>query len=324
MFFQWRAPRGGAELFHSALVPHAGPDSRVFREAVALGAALGRLAEADCGRVEAQVAVVWDAPSWWALQATHGPSSHIDYADEVYAAHRALWRAGFTADVVPVGAELSPYRLVVVPCLYAVSDATAAWLREHLAGGGHVVATYLSGVADECARIRLGGYPGALRELLGVRVEEFLPLDPADRVALDDGATGALWSERVHLTGATAVVSYRDGVLAGGPAITRHWPAAPASGGAAWYVSTRLDDAAYQRLLTEAARVARVRPTCPGAPDGVEVVRRRAGDASWLFLLNHADVPHAVAARGVDLLTGACIDGTVTLPAGGVAVVREL
>lgn len=65
-------------------------------------------------------------------------------------------------------------------------------------------------------------------------------------------------------------------------------------------------------------------PTCPGAPAGVEGVRRGGSDASWLFLLNHADAPHTVAARGVDLLTGACIDGTVTLPAGGVAVVREL
>ena len=37
MFFQWRAPAGGAERFHSALVPHAGADSRVFRESVRLG-----------------------------------------------------------------------------------------------------------------------------------------------------------------------------------------------------------------------------------------------------------------------------------------------
>ena len=50
MFFQWRAPRGGAELFHSALVPHAGPDSRVYREAVALGETLGRIAEVSAGR----------------------------------------------------------------------------------------------------------------------------------------------------------------------------------------------------------------------------------------------------------------------------------
>ena len=37
LFFQWRASRAGAEKFHSALVPHAGTDTRLWREVVELG-----------------------------------------------------------------------------------------------------------------------------------------------------------------------------------------------------------------------------------------------------------------------------------------------
>ncbi len=44
-FFQWRASRAGAEKFHSGLVPHAGTDTRVWREVVELGAVAGRLGE---------------------------------------------------------------------------------------------------------------------------------------------------------------------------------------------------------------------------------------------------------------------------------------
>ena len=36
LFFQWRAGRSGAEKFHSAMLPHAGTESRVFREVVDL------------------------------------------------------------------------------------------------------------------------------------------------------------------------------------------------------------------------------------------------------------------------------------------------
>ena len=36
-FFQWRQSQAGSEKFHSALVPHAGPDSARFREVCRLG-----------------------------------------------------------------------------------------------------------------------------------------------------------------------------------------------------------------------------------------------------------------------------------------------
>ncbi|MEU4366382.1 beta-galactosidase [Micromonospora chersina] len=319
MFFQWRASLGGAERFHSAVVPHAGPDSRVFREAVRLGEQLGRIGEADAGAVDAAVAIGWDAASGWALGHPGMPSARLDPYAELAAAHRALWRAGIACDVVLPGDPLDVHRLLVLPALYLASDATAAWVRAHVRAGGHLLVTWLTGVADEHARIRPGGYPGALRDLLGVRVTEFHPLAGDDRVPLTGGGTGRLWAETVQLTGAEPVAAYLGGVLDGSPAVTRHRVGAATT----WYVSTRPDEDTYRRLLTEAARLAGVGPVCPGAPPGVEAVRRRAGDRSWLFLLNHTGRPQRVAAAGTDLLTGAPVDDAVTIPAGGVAVLRE-
>ncbi|MGB2570115.1 beta-galactosidase [Micromonospora citrea] len=319
MFFQWRAPAGGAERFHSALVPHAGPDSRVFREAVRLGGILDRIAEVDPGVVEASVAIVWDAASGWALQHPGLPSASLDHHAEVSAAHRALWRAGYACDVVVPGDAVEAYRLLVLPALYLTCDATADWVRRHVRHGGHVLVTWLSGVADEHARVRLGGYPGALRDLLGLRVEEFHPLAEGEQVLLSRGGTGRVWSETVRPAGAETVTAYVGGVLDGLPAVTRHRYGA----GTAWYVSTRPDDETYRRLMVEAARAAGVGPVCPAAPPGVEAVRRRAGEASWLFLVNHTDRPQRIPADGVDLLTDTPVDGEVVVPAGGAAVVRE-
>jgi beta-galactosidase len=293
MFFQWRAPRGGAERFHSALVPHAGPDSRVYREAVELGEALGRLSEVDGGAVEASVAVAWDAASWWALQGPGLPWDGIDYLAEVRAAHRALWRVGITADFVSLGrGGPLPYQLLVLPAHYLMSDADAAAVRTYVDGGGRLVATYLSGVADEHGRVRLGGYPGALRDVLGVRVEEFRPSP--------DG-----WAEDVHLAGAVEVR----------PGVTRHRFGA----GTAWYVSRRLDYAAYGELLAEAAGI----PVRAGAAE-LELVRRRDRHGGWLFAFNHGASPRAVETEGTDLMTGRRVDGAFDVPPGGWAVVREI
>jgi len=320
MFFQWRAPRGGAELYHSAMVPHAGPDSRIFRESVALGEILARLGQADAGAVEASVAIGWDAASGWALQHPGLPSRQVSYPDEVAAAHRGLWRAGITTDFVCPSAgplDLTPYRMLVLPALYLISDEVAGVLRRWVHGGGHLVVSYLSGVADEHARVRLGGYPGALRELLGVRAEEFHPLAAGETVHLSDGRDGRRWSETVRLAGAQAVLTYAAGVLAGQPAVTRHRVGA----GVAWYVSTRMDDDGYRDLLAAAARDAGVTP--PVSADGIEAVRRVTATDRWLFLFNHSERDRSVPAMGRELISGAAVTGQVSLPAGGVAVVRE-
>jgi beta-galactosidase len=358
MFFQWRGSRGGAEMYHSAMVPHAGPDTRVFREVTELGALIGRLSDADSaadvapradadaalraddgaargadadaapradddgaraadeGRVvDADVAILWDAPSWWALQSRSMPAP-VDYLGGVRAVHRALWRAGTTTDFALPGDDLSGYRLVVVPHLYAVDGRTAANLARYVADGGTLVVTYLSGTVDEDLRVHLGGYAGAFAEVLGIRVEEFHPLAEDGVVRLTTGDTGSSWSEDLRTTTAEVVAGYAEGPLDGRPAITRN----AYGDGTAWYVSTALDDPGLDRLLTEVRAGAGI-PTAEPT-DGVEVVHRRMSGTEMLFAINHTGVDRDVPADGVDLVTGADVTGSVRLGPGGYAVVR--
>jgi beta-galactosidase len=290
----------------------------VYREVEQVGAEYGRLAELVGSTVAAEVAVVFDWESWWALSQPNHPTSDFSYPEHVFAHYRALWRAGVTVDFVPPGADLSPYRLVVVPALYGVDDATP--YEEHVAAGGHLLVTYLSGVTDTRGHVHLGGYPGAFRELLGVRTEEFHPLRADESVALDDGSSATVWTEHLHVAGAEVVASYADGPLPGVPAVTRHERGA----GAAWYVACGLVGDGLERLVRTALDQAGV-PVGPGG--GVEVVRRRgevAGSAvSWLVAVNHGDGDAELPAVGVELLSGARASGRVVVPAGGVVVLRE-
>lgn len=322
MFFQWRASAAGAEQYHAAMVPHAGPDTRVFREVCALGASLPRLAEVG-GPVRAAAAVAWHAPSGWALQHPHLPSPAPDYGAAVRRCHAALWRAGVTCDFADLAAgadALAGYRLLLVPAHYLADEAVVRSVRDYVAAGGSLVVWYFSGVADAHGRVRLGGYPGAFREVLGVRVTEFAPLPPGETVALTGGGTARVWRERVTLAGAEAVTWYADGLLAGLPAVTRH----RFGDGEAWYVSCDLDDASYEALLARVTSAAGVAPEAPAAPSGVEVVRRCGAAADWLFVLNHtghaATVP--VPGGGTELWHGAAVTDAVTVPAGEAAVVR--
>jgi len=323
MFFQWRQAAAGAEKFHSAMLPNAGLDTDVWRSTVALGEALRALAPVKGSRVLADVALVVDYPSWWATELDSHPSEDVRYPDQVLAWYRQLWRRGVTVDVVPAGADLNGYRLVVVPTLYSVTDADAARVSDAARAGATVLVTYFSGIVDEHDHLWPGAFPGAFRELLGVRTEELYALQAGERLTLDDGTGADVWSEKIHLAGADVVRSFTDGALAGWPAVTRH----DVRPGAAWYAATRLDDDAASLLTDALLDEAGVRPAVDRLPAGVEVVRRHAGpgasDATFLFVLNHTAADVVIPGRGVDLLTGREHDGEVRVPAHGVAVVQE-
>jgi beta-galactosidase len=319
-FFQWRASRAGAEKFHSGLVPHAGTSSRLWREVVELGATLRAIGEVAGSTVRGDVAMVVDWDARWAAELDSHPTADLAYLDRHHALYRALWDAGVTVDMVRPEGDLGNYRLVLVPTLYLTTDAAAENLRRYVDGGGTVLVTYWSGIVDEHDHVRLGGYPGAFRDLLGVRTEEFAPLREGDTVRLSggvlDSTTADVWTEHLHAEGAEVESRYDDGPLAGVPALTRR----RVGQGTAWYLATRTDPtgtaALVRRLCADAGVALHEHP-------GVEVVRRHGEAATYLFVINHTDGAVEIPARGIDLVSGMDCGETVKIGAGGVAVVRE-
>ncbi|MGK9219228.1 MULTISPECIES: beta-galactosidase [unclassified Microbacterium] len=320
LFFQWRAGRSGAEKFHSAMLPHAGTDSRVWREVVALGEVLSRLDAVVGSRVEADVAVLWDFESFWAQDLEWRPTEDLSHQERVRAFYERLWRDGVTVDFALPDHDLSRYRLVVAPAQYLLTAADAANLTRYVEGGGTLVVSYFSAVVDENDAVHPGGFLAPLRDALGVDVEEHLPLREGAAAAVEwsDGALlGAdHWQESLRLHGADVVGAYAEGPAAGGAAITRHRHGA----GTGWYISTRLDPEGLRAVLSDVYADAGVVPS--STPDGLEVVRRRADDRTFLFAINHRDDDVTIDAVGRELLTGATASGSLVVPAGGVAVIE--
>ncbi|MPY57263.1 beta-galactosidase, partial [Streptomyces spongiae] len=322
-FFQWRAAKAGAEQWHSAMLPHVGTDSQIWRDVVQLGADLRALAEVRDSTTAAQVAIVWDWDARWALELPSQPTGELRYQDLARDWYTPLWRAGVAIDFVrPDDPQLDRYQLVLAPSLYLVTEAAAANLARYAERGGTLAVGFHSGMVDQNCHVYLGGYPGAFRDVLGVVTDELFPLLPGETTGLTGdvppAATADLWSERMRLTGAEAVAAYADGPLAGHPAVTRHRH----GNGTAWYVATHPDQDTLAALLRRMCQEAGVTPEHQ-APAGIEVVRRLGAEANYLFLIDHTGKGADVAAEGVELLTATPITGSVTVPPGGVAVVRE-
>jgi beta-galactosidase len=290
-----------------------------------LGADLGRLAQVAGSPVPAEVAVLLDWESWWALELDSHPS-RLHLIELLRAFYRPLFEAGVSADFAHPESDLSGYRLVLVPALYLVSDAGADNVRRFAAGGGTVLISFFSGIVDTSDRIRLGGYPAPWRELLGLRVEEFAPLPEGAAVRLEGtavrpgGALGAQadgaghgWQDALDLRGADPLLCYAEGHLAGRAAATRH----PYGDGEALYLGTLPDQATLRGLVEQACRRAGVEYRTD-IPPGVEVVRR--GD--YLFVISHLDGPAELdlGGKSLDLLTSEIVGPAVVLGPRGVLV----
>lgn len=323
MFFQWRASRGGAEKFHSAMVPHGGTSSRVWREVVRLGEEVRSLDSAVGSTIESEVAILFDWDCWWALEGPSQPWTDVQLLDQVASYYEPLYRSNIAVDFVGPESDLSGYRLLLAPGLYLLRADLAAHLARFSEEGGTLVASFLSGVVDEHDQVFLGGLPGPLRELLGLRIEEFVgyPEDRSNSFRYRGKPYACdLWSDVIDLEGAEAIGVYEGDFYGGRPAVTRH----EVGKGGAYYVGTRPGREFMTRFLNDVCREVAIDPVTR-ANGVVEAVRRQGPGGSLLFLLNHSSEETLVSPRvgGVDLLTGVRHIRPLRLGPFGVVILKE-
>ena len=311
-FFQWRASAFGAESFHSAMVPHAGEDTKLFCQVCELGETLRTLADAGVQGSELErsdTAILFSAESEWATRSQTLPSMKLNHWHDVRDWYRAFLNAGSRADIVPLKYDWSDYKTVVLPTVLMLSAVDTRRLADFAAAGGRVVVGYATGLIDENFHTWLGGYPGAgnglLRDMLGIRGEEFnilgsgvegepeaIRLGAGGEVALEDaaalnGATTRLWQNDVTVTGdRTQVLAMYAGEeadeweLDGMAAVTRN----PYGAGEAYFVGCDLDVADLTKLIRTYLAAPAQSQQSQANTDVLHTVRKSA-DAAFDFYL---------------------------------------
>ena len=325
MFFQWRASKAGSEKHHSGMVPHVGTDSRVWREIKSFGNELPKLDSVLSSQVKAEVAILLDWESWWALELDGKPSNDLRLMPQIMSYYAPLYKRNVTVDFAHPESDLLKYKLVIAPNLYLVKEPAMENINRYVENGGNLVMSFFSGIVDENEHIRLGGYPAPFREMLGLVVEEFAPYSEtqSNSFRTNDGKQFkcTLWSDIIHLKGAEAIVAvFEDDYYAGSPAITQNI----FGKGTAWYVGTIPDKNGMEWFMEHVCESTGIQSVSANLPAGVELLQRVNGTSSFLFVLNHsgekANVP--IELYGHDLLTGTAVNGSVELEPSGVAVIQ--
>ncbi|MGN1368869.1 MAG: beta-galactosidase [Aristaeellaceae bacterium] len=292
VFFRWRSCAMGTEQYWHGILPHNGIPGRYHAEISAMMKHYAPLLKELRGGVpRAEVAIVRSYDQEWAMdiQPHHPQHRYIQHLRTYY---DALHRANVPVDFVGEHQDFSPYKAVIAPLQFLMTEEYAKKLRTYVEQGGQLVLTWRSGIKDGTNLCHTDGpVPVWMNALTGVNLLEYDCLRDVDGLVRWDGVEYpcSQWCDVLHATTAESVADYAHEFYAGTPAITRN-----AYGkGVAWYVGTTMGDALADRFIAEVCAAAEVAPLMK-TPHGVEAAHRVANGRKYLFLLNHNEAEQTV------------------------------
>ncbi len=324
-YFRWDTATFGAEEYWHGILNHdrsKSPAYEEIRQTVKELKALG--SELLYSQYAAQVALIFDYDCSWAIKIQPGHYA-LEYMAQVTSWYGAISASHSGIDVIAPEADLSRYKIVFAPLAYVMSERQAARIRSFVQAGGIFVTNFRLGAKTESSQIVRTPLPGLLRDVMGVTIEDYVPIYSAKNgvkfspaLAGPDGECG-LWTDILQPSGAEVLASYTAGSHAGQAAITMN----SLGTGKAVYIGADLDAASLARVLRTLSGMAGVKPPLE-VPAGVELTVRKAGDKQWIFVLNHTSSSQSVSILKsfTDLLTGETHTGKIDVSAFGVRVLQ--
>jgi beta-galactosidase len=330
IFFRWRTARFGAEQYWHGILDHHGETGRRYDEVRRMGRELAEVGDAILPtRPRAEVALLLSYDSRFAFQA-QGNNPSFSYPAHLQALYAAFHRLNVAVDVVPPGADLSSYRVVLAPALHVLPADLADALRRYVEGGGILLGTARTGVKDAHNAVVEVHLPGLLRDVFGLRVEEYDSPPPGVATSLTNTgpgrnraaeATADGWCDVLALEGATPLLIYAVQHYAGRAAVARN----RFGRGEAFYAGTFGNAVLHDHLAAQLLDAAGLAGVAQPAEPGVEIAWRCGADGTrLLFILNHAAEARSVSLAGAftNLFTGARLTGAAEVEARDVLLLR--
>jgi len=330
LHFQWRASIRGAEKWHSGMLPHAGTNTRIWREVTELGSNLKKLQPVVGSRTRADVALLLDWNSWWSLELDSRPSTLLSQRKILLDYYRHFLEQGYSVDIAHPEQDLSNYKLVVAPNLYLVTDLALVNIRKAIESGVNFVLGAFSVAVDEDEGVRPGGHLMGLRDLFGAYSEEWSPIYPGQQLDLagikgKKVGTASGWSEFMKVqNGAEIILKYASGSLKSMPALVRK----RFDKNSTWIFSCLPNTQLMSKLIAEIAKESKLERLFSKSNKGIEVTKRENDQDSFFFLLNHGNSSGSVNLNVVttDLISGQQfnVKNPIQVVAGGWRVVRSV
>ncbi|WP_462405324.1 beta-galactosidase [Gracilibacillus sp. Marseille-QA3620] len=330
LYFQWRKSRGSSEKLHGAVIDHDGSENnRVFKEVASVGEMLQHMQPIVGTNRPAEAAIIYDWENNWALNDAQGfNNKDKKYPQTLQQHYRAFWDRNIPVDVCTPDMDLSSYKLVIAPMMYLIQPGFAEKITEYVKDGGHFVTTYMTGMVNENDLTFLGGFPGPLKDVLGLTITETDTLYPSEihHVSFNGRQYKAHdYCAQITLETAVEEASYMDDFYAGAPALAVNSFGA----GKSYFIASRNERAFHTDFYGKLAVELGLSPVLEANHEtGVSIQARVSESETFYFVMNFTEEEQKITFKDkeavfTDLETGEAIRGEIVLPQYGCAVLRK-
>lgn len=329
-YWHWATTANAIETYWRGLLSQDYQPNATYEEARTIGADLKRLGPKLVDMKKRNRVAIYVSNTALNGFDAFKISPDVGYNDVLRPFYDALYRMNIEVDILSPAstAPLADYGLIVVPALYAASDAEIGRLNAYARAGGHLLYTFKSGFSDENTKVRHTPQPGGITEAAGVRYEQFtkpvgVTLDGDPFGVGEKDNTARWWMELLTPTTATVVARYKHPSWPAYAAMTRN----TFGKGEVAYVGFMPTDAMIEKILAGEAQRAGVEVPETRFP---VIVRRGvlSNGHPVRYVLNYSPATQRLAAgsaAGTELLSGRAV-GTgqpLDLLAWGVAIIEE-
>ncbi|MBN1500826.1 MAG: beta-galactosidase [Spirochaetes bacterium] len=329
IFSEWRQPLSGPDKFNSAIINHSGKsDTRIFSETEQLGAELKRLSAVTDSKVNSDIAVVIDFENIRALSSDSLTGRTISYEKCISEFYKVIFSLNQTVDFICSDSDFNDYKIIIAPMMFMIKDKFVSSAENFVKQGGTFITTFLTGLTDENCRVYQESYPGRLKNLLGIKIEEFEKLDnDADYSVSFKGESKQFkcgkWAEFITVAEAKVLAVYNEGIYEKQPAVTIN----KINNGRAVYISTVTSTEFLTKIMELEFDLRDVKPAITVPKDVKSLKRVKNNGKEFLFLLNYGNKSQKISlgyGKYRDMLSGEILTREIKIDALDVIILGEV
>ncbi|MCP9746772.1 beta-galactosidase [Lacihabitans sp. CS3-21] len=332
-YWHWHSIHNSFETYWKGLLSHDFEPNPTYNEAKTIGKDFARLSDKLISlKKNNDVAILFSNEALTAFNAFgFGFGTKENYNDILRPYYDALYKMNVGTDFIDAtkNPDLSKYKLIIVPALYAASDDILKKLNQFVKEGGHVLYTFKSGFSDENVKVRSIIQPGIINEACGISYSQFtIP----QNVSLKNDPFGAgkdnkvsNWMEFITPSTANVLAYYEHPSWGNYAAVTQN----QFGKGTATYVGCMTSSVITEKIVKNVVEKANLWKTEQQFAFPIIVksgINQQGKTIRYIF--NYSAVPQQVKynfSSGKELLSNELVskDANLNLEAWGVKIVEE-
>ena len=305
MYFRYRGGIKGAEQFCYGILDADNVKGRKFREVQSFFTDIKAYQEALESPIQSQVAIVYDYDSLASFRIQR-QSILLDCQEEMKKLYKAFYGRNVSVDVIPANADLSGYKIVLLPQMIIAKPAFQEKVRTFVNNGGTLVLTYQNAVKDLDNNLPFGEtVPVGYRDLAGVSVVETESLQDLYAFPVvgqgafeGENGQGGIFRDMLVAEEAEVLYRYNDPFYTQFAAVTRnHY-----GSGTVYYLGCSLDEPNTDKIMETVLSDNHIDTIL--SENGVEIVVRGNTKQRIRMYINHN--AHSAAAGTIKLAPFEC------------------